>query len=161
MHDDERFMRLAIQQAVLARESGDIPFGAVIVQGGEVLVAAHNREHLDLDVTAHAETNAVREACRSLGRRDLSDCVIYATNEPCLMCGGAIFTACMPRVVYALSRDDLPHAFRPRNIRLAQMAADLRYTPEIVTGVLRDEALALYDGIQDPFRVTPRHITLM
>lgn len=151
-------MRLAIRQAALARQRGDIPFGAVVVQdGGHIVALAHNSEHLEADVTLHAETKAVSLACRALGRRDLSDCTLYSSNEPCLMCSTAIFAACMPRIVYALSRDDLPHAFRPRRIRLAQVAADTPHPPQIIAGVLRDEALPLFDGITIPFHVEPLH----
>jgi tRNA(Arg) A34 adenosine deaminase TadA len=157
---DERFMRLALEQAALARQRGDVPFGAVVVRGGEVVIVAHNSEHFDADVTSHAETKAVSLASRKLGRRDLSDCTLYSSSELCLMCSSVMLTACIPRVVYALSRDDLPHLFRPRRIRLAHLAADTQVPPEIVTGVLRDEALGLFDGITKPFRVDPRFTPL-
>jgi tRNA(Arg) A34 adenosine deaminase TadA len=158
---DERFMRMAIRQATVARQLGDVPFGAVIARGDELIVATHNSEHLETDVTLHAETKAVSFACRALGRRDLSDCVLYSTNEPCLMCATAVFSACMPRVVYALSRDDLPHVFRPRNIRLAQIVHDTQHAPEIVSGLLREEALSLFDDINTPFRVRPGYVQLV
>lgn len=151
-------MRIAISQAAKARQLGDVPFGAVITRGREVIVVAHNSEHLDTDVTLHAETMAVSRACRALGRRDLSDCVLYSTIEPCVMCASAVFSAFIPRVVYALSRDDFPRVFRPRQIRLAQLVEDTQHTPEVITGVLRDEAFGLFDDIQAPFRVRP-HFT--
>jgi tRNA(Arg) A34 adenosine deaminase TadA len=154
-------MRMAIHQATLARQLGDVPFGAVVARGNNLVVATHNSEHLETDVTLHAETKAVSLACRTLKRRDLSDCVLYSTNEPCLMCATAVFSACMPKVVYALSRDDLPHVFRPRNIRLAQIARDTQHAPEIVSGVLREEALGLFDKIKTPFRVRPRFVQLV
>jgi tRNA(Arg) A34 adenosine deaminase TadA len=152
---DEKFIRIALEQAALARGNGDVPFGAVVVRDGQVVIATPNRELIDIDITAHAETKAISLASRILGRRDLSDCTLYASNEPCLMCGTAVLYSCIPRVVYALSRDDLPHLFRPRAIRFEQLAADTTRPPEIVTGVLRDEALSLYDGISEPFRPIP------
>jgi tRNA(adenine34) deaminase len=152
---DEQFMRLALEQAALARQNGDMPFGAVVVRGAEVVVAIPNSEHFDIDVTSHAETKAISLACRALGRRDLSDCTLYSSNELCQMCAGAAFIACIPRIVYALSRDDLPHLFRPRSIRLEHLAADSQHGPEIVAGILRAEALPLFDGITAPFRVEP------
>jgi tRNA(adenine34) deaminase len=152
---DEQFIRIALEQAALARKHGDVPFGAVVVRDGQAVIAQPNREHLDIDITAHAETKAISLASRILGRRDLSDCTLYASNEPCLMCGTAVLYSCIPRVVYALSRDDLPHLFRPRAIRFEQLARDTTRPPEIVTGILRDEALKLYDGITDPFRPIP------
>ncbi len=154
--DHEPFLQLALDQAALARRQGDVPFGAVVVQdGGRIIAITHNSEHLETDVTLHAETKAVSLACRTLGRRDLSDSTLYCSSEPCLMCATAIFSACIPRIVYALSRDDLPHAFRPRRIRLAQVAADTPHPPEIIVGLLRDQALGLFDGITMPFRVEP------
>lgn len=149
-------MRFAIHQAHLARQLGDVPFGAVVVYEGEVIAAAHNSEHLDADITSHAETKAISAACHALGRRDLSACTLYASNEPCLMCATAAFYACMPRIVYALSRDDLPGVFRPRKIRLAELARDNSHPPEIIAGVCRAEALELYTDIKAPFRVIPK-----
>jgi tRNA(adenine34) deaminase len=157
IHQDEQFMRLALQQAYTGRSHGDMPFGAVIVRAGEVVLATPNREIIDTDVTAHAETKAISLANRVLGRRDLSDCTLYSTNEPCLMCSAAVLIACMHRVVYALSRDDLPHLFRPRAIRFAQLVADSTHQPILTAGVLREEALHLYDGITEPFRPVPEH----
>jgi tRNA(adenine34) deaminase len=154
---DEHFMRLALEQAALAKHHGDMPFGAVIVRDGQVVVATPNREIIDIDVTAHAETKAISLASRVLGRRDLSDCTLYSSNEPCLMCAAAVLNACMPRVVYALSRDDLPHLFRPRAIRLEQLRADATHQPAIVPGVLRAEALKLYDDVSEPFRAVPKY----
>ncbi|MDB5178173.1 MAG: tRNA-specific adenosine deaminase [Patescibacteria group bacterium] len=150
-------MRLALEQARLAREHGDLPFGAVIVREGTVLVSAENSEGQLADVTAHAETIAVSAACRMLERRDLSDCIIYSSMEPCPMCSAAIFFSNIPRIVYALSRDDLPHIFRQRKVRIAQLAQDWDYRPEVVGGVLRQEAKTAFDGIQLPLRVVPRY----
>ncbi len=154
---DTKFMRLALEQAALARSHGDMPFGAVIVRAGQVVVATLNREIIDIDVTAHAETKAISLASRVLARRDLSDCTLYASNEPCLMCAAAVLNACMPRVVYALSRDDLPHLFRPRAIRFEQLVHDALHPPVITSGVLRDEALKFYQDVTEPFRATPRY----
>lgn len=157
---DERHIRLALEQALLARESGDLPFGSVIVRQGEVLVSAQNGESLMADVTAHAEMLAVSEACRTLGRRDLSDCTIYSSTEPCPMCSAAIFQSNIPRVVFALYRDDLPHIFRRRKIRIAQLAEDWDYQPTVVGGILREEAQPAFDNIQLPLRVVPKYHTV-
>lgn len=156
----ERFIRLAIRQAQLARQLGDVPFGAVVVYRGEVIAAAHNSEHLETDITCHAETKAMSAACHALGRRDLSGCTLYSSNEPCLMCATAAFYACIPRIVYAVSRDDLPQMFRPRKIRLAELARDTPRPPEIIAGVCRAEALELYANIAAPFRVVPQFSSL-
>jgi len=159
-NQDQRFMRIAIGQAALARQHGDVPFGAVITRGNDVIAVAYNSEHMDTDVTLHAETKAISRACRALGRRDLSDCFLYSSNELCLMCATAAFSACISRIVYALSRDDLPALFRPRKIRIAEVALDTQHAPEIVSGVLRDEAMLVYEGMTIPFRVRPKYTAL-
>ena len=152
---DTAFMRLAIVQARHAHDEGDVPFGAVIVQGLRVVAAVGNSEHTDQDVTKHAEVKAVSLASQVLGRRDLSDCTLYATTEPCPMCAGAMFHACIERVVYGMSRDDLPDLFRSRNIRLKDLATDWHYKPVIIEGVLRDEAVKTFLAYKKPFRVQP------
>jgi tRNA(adenine34) deaminase len=153
---DEQFMRLAIDQAELAKLNGEFPFGAVITWRGRVLVMGENREARDADVTGHAEIVAVSEACRKLGRRDLSDCVLYSSCEPCPMCSAAIFQSNIPRVVFGIYREDLPHIFRRRKIRIAQLADDWDYRPEITGGVLREEAVAAFDGVKTSPRVVPQ-----
>lgn len=84
------FMQTAIEQAKKALAFNDVPVGAVVVKDGAVIAAAYNRREADRDSTAHAEVLAIREACRQLGRWNLSDCDLYVTLEPCVMCSGAI-----------------------------------------------------------------------
>ena len=101
------FMREAVaaaQEGVSRRDGG--PFGAVIVRNGQVIVRACNRVIRALDPTAHAEVNAIREACRILGRFHLEDCDLYTSCEPCPMCLGAIFWTRLRTVYYAATRDD-------------------------------------------------------
>ena len=105
-HDhDHEHLRQAID---LAREALDDdvggPFGAVVVQGGEVVGRGRNRVLADHDPTAHAEVLAVRDACRHLGTHDLSGCTVYASSEPCPMCLGALFWARVSRIVFAVDR---------------------------------------------------------
>jgi guanine deaminase len=154
---NEDHMRLALKQAEVSRTRGEFPFGAVLVHEGEVLVAAENGEHRKADVTAHAEMMAISEACWKLGRRDLSDCIIYSSAEPCPMCSAAIFQSNIARVAFGLYRDDLPHLFRRRKIRIAQLAKDWDYRPEVVGGILREQAIKAFDGIEKPWRVAGAH----
>jgi tRNA(Arg) A34 adenosine deaminase TadA len=156
---DEQFMRLALDQAELAKIHGDLPFGAIITWHDKVLVMSENGESQNADVTAHAEIVAVSEACRKLGRRDLSDCAIYSSCEPCPMCSAAIFQSNIPRVVFALYRDDLPHIFRRRKIRIAQLAQDWDYRPELTGGLLREQAKPPFEGLKLPLRVVPQFHT--
>jgi tRNA(adenine34) deaminase len=154
---DKIYMAVAIEQAIIAKKLGDVPFGAVIVQHSKIIVQSSNSEHLEHDVTKHAEIKAVSEASRILGRRDLSDCTIYSTVEPCPMCAGAIFHACVSRVVFAMSRDDLPSLFRTRKIRLWDLASDWHYKPEVIGGVLSQEAIRIFLEYKQPFRVIPKN----
>ena len=94
----------AAEHGVSRRDGG--PFGAVVVREGRVVSRAWNRVILENDPTAHAEVNAIREACRLLGRFHLEDCELYTSCEPCPMCLGAIYWAGLPIVYYAATRDD-------------------------------------------------------
>ena len=146
-------MREALAQGLFSKRSGDVPFGAVIVRRGVIVAAAGNSEHTDHDVTKHAEVKVISEASRILGTRDLSDCTLYSTVEPCTMCSGATFYACIKRLVFGMSRDDLPHLFRPRAVRVHNIAQDCNYTPEVISGVLRDEAVNAFLDYRSPFRL--------
>jgi tRNA(Arg) A34 adenosine deaminase TadA len=152
---DENYMQSAIALAVASKEKGDVPFGAVIVCGDKIIAYGMNAEHTNQDVTCHAEMNAISAASKHLGRRDLSDCTMYSSSEPCPMCASAIFHSCIKRIVYAMSRDDLPHLFRVRNIRLKDLALDWHYTPEVVGGVLKQPAIEVFKEYNRAFRVTP------
>ena len=88
---DRELMRLSICLANESVANGGGPFGAVVAKDGQVVAASANSVVNDNDPTAHAEVNAIREACRRLGTIDLSGCTIYATREPCPMCLGAIY----------------------------------------------------------------------
>ena len=148
MNGDEQFMELAIEEAVAAKESGEWPFGAVIVLNGKVVSRNRCREAAEKTVLAHAELHAVNDACKALGRNNLSDCVIYCSNEPCLMCAAAIFQAKIPRVVIGASRTDLPHLLRDRQFGIEHLAEDSGFNPEIVRGVLKEKVVALFADIK-------------
>jgi tRNA(adenine34) deaminase len=94
------YMAAALAEADRAAAAGDVPVGAVVVRGGEILAAAHNRRALDADPTAHAEMLAIRAAARRVGDWRLSGCTLVVTLEPCCMCAGAMVLARLDRVVY-------------------------------------------------------------
>src|SRR5438128_1037783 len=96
---DERFMDQAIKLAKSAKSSGNFPFGAVIVKGGEVISSGQCQEVTEHNVTKHAELIAVSRACSKLKTVDLSGCTLYASGEPCNMCASAAFQADIARVV--------------------------------------------------------------
>jgi guanine deaminase len=103
----ESFMREAIQLSVEAVRTGKGgPFGCVIVRGGKVVARGNNKVTSTCDPTAHAEVVAIREACKSLGAFQLTDCVLYTSCEPCPMCLSAIYWARIPKVLYGNTRPD-------------------------------------------------------
>ncbi|KAK7258730.1 hypothetical protein RIF29_24312 [Crotalaria pallida] len=98
---DDEFLRKAVEEAYKGVECGDgLPFGAVIVRNGEVVVSCHNMMLRNKDATAHAEVTAIREACQTLDQIYLPDCEMYASCEPCPMCLGAIRFSRIKRLVY-------------------------------------------------------------
>ena len=96
----EEWMREALLQARLALDAGEVPVGAAVVCGGEVIALAHNEREAAQDPTAHAEVLALRGAAKRLGRRRLSGCALYVTLEPCPMCAGAAALAGVDGVVF-------------------------------------------------------------
>lgn len=96
---DERFMRMALDEARMAESEGEIPIGAVIVSKGRVIGRGHNLTEALTDVTAHAEMQAITAAAQFLGGKYLKDCTIYVTVEPCLMCAGALGWSQISRIV--------------------------------------------------------------
>ena len=103
---DKSFMREAIRLADESVRNGGGPFGAVIVRDGEIIAGSSNSVTIDMDPTAHAEVNTIRQACRKLNTFDLSDCVIYTSCEPCPMCLGAIYWAHLRCVYYGNTKAD-------------------------------------------------------
>lgn len=111
MESLERFLKEAIELARANVESGKGgPFAALIVRNGEVIAAAANSVTSTNDPTAHAEVNAIREACRRLGTFQLDDCEIYSSCEPCPMCLGAIYWARLRKVYYAATKEEASEA---------------------------------------------------
>lgn len=132
---DEQYMKQALQEAHKAFSEGEVPIGAVIVCRGQVIARGHNlTEHLH-DVTAHAEMQAITAATEYLGGKYLTDCTLYVTVEPCIMCAGALGWSQIPRVVYGAA--DEKRGFR----RFAPQALHPRC--EVVSGVLEDECATL------------------
>ena len=137
--DDEKFMREALALALAAADEGEVPVGCVVVRGEEIVGRGRNRRESAKSALAHAEIEAIAEACRNLGGWRLWQCTLYVTLEPCPMCAGAIINARLPRVVYG--------AKEPTN-GCCGSAVDLfmlpcSQKPEIVPGVLEEECSAM------------------
>ena len=118
--DDEKYMRLALQEAEEALRCDEIPVGCVIVSEGRILGRGHNLTETLQDVTAHAEMQAITAAAGMLGGKYLQGCTLYVTVEPCVMCAGAIGWAQISRVVYGAPDDKrgfrsfAPNALHPK-----------------------------------------------
>jgi tRNA(adenine34) deaminase len=133
---DEHFMRIALREAQRAGEHDDVPIGAVVAHGGELIAAAHNERELRQDPTAHAEIIALREAARVLGSWRVLDAVLYITLEPCAMCAGAIVLARVPRVVFGASD---PKAGACGSVLDVISDPHLNHRPELAGGLLAGE----------------------
>ena len=136
---DLQWMRLAMEEAKLAAQSGEVPVGAVLVQNGALIAKTHNFCMTHAMATAHAEMLAINQACQTLGSWRLSDCTLYVTLEPCPMCAGAIVNARIPRVVFA-AKDPRAGAFGSL-MDLTRYPLESR--PVVEHGLLAEEALTL------------------
>lgn len=133
--DDIRYMKMALAEAEQAYAEGEVPVGAVVVCKGRVIARAHNLTETLTDVTAHAEMQAVTAAANYLGGKYLSECVLYVTVEPCVMCAGALGWAQLGRLVYGAA--DEKRGYR----RYAPQA--LHPKAEVVEGVMAEECAEL------------------
>jgi tRNA(adenine34) deaminase len=138
--EDEHFMRLALREAERASEHGDVPIGAVVVHGGEVIAAGRNERELRQDPTAHAEILALRAAAQALGSWRVLEATLYVTLEPCAMCAGAIVLARVPHVLYGASD---PKAGAAGSVLDVLAEPRLNHRPEVTGGVLGEECGAL------------------
>lgn len=145
MNDDE-YMRMAIEKAREGIAQRQSPFGAVIVLDGAVAAAAHNTVWRDLDPTAHAEINAIRQAANRLARIDLSGAVLFSTCEPCPMCLAAAHWSKIERVVYGASIADAAAAGFSELQVDAKGLAEMGQSPlRVEPGPCREECRALFD----------------
>jgi tRNA(adenine34) deaminase len=99
LSEDERYMKLALKEAMKAYKLGEVPIGAVIVYEGKVIGRGYNRRNTDKTTLAHAEISAIKKASKVIGDWRLEGCTLYVTLEPCQMCAGAIIQARIDRVV--------------------------------------------------------------
>jgi tRNA(adenine34) deaminase len=133
-------MRTALAEAARALEHGDVPVGAVVVHGGEVIGAGHNERERRQDPTAHAEMLALRRAASHLGHWRLLDTVLYVTLEPCAQCAGALVLGRVPRVVYGTAD---PKAGAAGSVLDILGEPRLNHRPAVRGGVLAADCAAL------------------
>ncbi len=152
MQRDETFMRLALDEAKVALEHGDVPVGAVLVRGDEVVAKTHNSRELRRDATAHAELDALRLGAEQLGDWRLAGCELYVTLEPCPMCAGAIVAHRIERLVFG--------AWNPKSGAagsLFNITDDprLNHRVDVVRGVLAVECAEPLSDVFEGLRLTP------
>ena len=135
MADDTFYMKQALQEARQAFDRGEVPVGAVVVCRDRIIARSHNLTETLNDVTAHAEMQAITAAANFLGGKYLTDCTLYVTVEPCVMCAGAIAWAQLGRLVFGASDEKrgyqkyAPNALHPKTV--------------VVQGVLSEESAEL------------------
>lgn len=150
---DIQHLRTAIKAAQRAREHGNHPFGAILVnENDHVLLEAENTVVTDKDCTGHAETNLMRLASKKFAADELEKCTLYTSTEPCAMCAGAIYWGNVGRVVYALSEDDLYEIVGPSADKLTLSSREVfshsqrRVEVEGPADELDEEARAVHTG---------------
>lgn len=142
---NEQYMQLAIEKAREGIEAGQTPFGACIVRGNDVIACAHNGVWQTTDITAHAEIQAIRLACKKLKTVELSGSIIYSTCEPCPMCFSAIHWARIEKIVYGASIVDAQKAgFNELEISNDDMKMFGKSSIEVIGGILEDECRELF-----------------
>lgn len=134
---DHYFMQQAIDQAQLAEQYDEVPIGAVIVYKGELIANGRNQTIGSTDATAHAEIQAIRQASKFLNNHRLTDCTLYVTLEPCLMCFGAIVQSRVSRLVYAASDNRFSVILPLDKLR---DSISTNHWPHITAGVMQEAA---------------------
>ena len=137
--EDLELMGVALELAKEAKDAGEVPVGCVIARNGEIVGRGRNRREADKNALAHAEIEAINDACRNLGGWRLWECTMYVTLEPCPMCAGAIVNARIKRVVFGASDKKCGACGSVCDI----FSMDFNHHPQVETGLLAEESAAL------------------
>ena len=146
---DNTYMREALALAKEAAAEGEVPVGCVIVRGDKIVGRGRNRREMGKNALAHAEIEAIDDACRNLGGWRLWDCTLYVTLEPCAMCAGAILNARIPRVVFGAS-DKKYGAVRSV---CSLFSMEFNHHPQVESGILEEESVALLQSFFQNLRL--------
>ena len=150
--DDIFYMQQALALAREAFDEGEVPVGCVIVRGDEIVGRGRNRREGDKNALAHAEIEAINDACRHLGGWRLWDCTLYVTLEPCPRCAGAIINARLRRVVYGAADAKAGSCGSVCNL----FSMDYNHHPTVETGICEAEASELLTAFFQNLRLTLR-----
>jgi len=145
--NEETWMQVAIDESERALEAGNRPFGAALVTGGSLMLAAGNDQNTTGDCTGHAEMVLIRQAAARLGRGALSGSTVYASGEPCAMCSGALFWAGVRRIVFAASVEDIVRCLGTPALRMRCADVLAGANPEVTVdgGILREAAVRVLE----------------
>ncbi len=154
--DDLQFMDAALALAKEAAAEGEVPVGCVIVRDGKIVGRGRNRRETDKSALAHAEIEAIAEACKTLGGWRLWECTLYVTLEPCPMCAGAIVNARIPRVVYGASDKKCGACGSVCNL----FSMEFNHHPQVEVGIREQECGALltefFQNLRMELRTRPK-----
>ena len=139
--EDLELMQAALELAKEAASEGEVPVGCVIARHGEIVGRGRNRRETGKNALAHAEIEAINDACQTLGGWRLWDCTLYVTLEPCPMCAGAIVNARLQRVVFGASDKKCGACGSVCDI----FSMDFNHHPQVETGLLAEESAALLE----------------
>lgn len=134
---DIEYMKIAYQQAEIAKENDEVPIGAIIVKDHKIISKGYNQKETLNDVTAHAEMIAIKEACKKLKTWHLDGCILYSTLEPCIMCSGAIIQSRIKKVVFGAKGQ------RWHGLTEYLKCHEFNHYPQIIEGVLEEECSSL------------------
>ena len=149
---DAYFMEEALKLAKEAFDDGEVPVGCVIVRKDEIVGRGRNRREKDKSALAHAEIEAIGEACRNLGGWRLWECTLYVTLEPCPMCAGAIINARIPRVIYGASDAKCGAAKSVCSL----FSMEFNHHPRVESGILEEECAQLLREFFQKLRIELR-----
>jgi tRNA(Arg) A34 adenosine deaminase TadA len=142
--DDKQFLQKALMKAKESVAQGGFPAGAIIVKNGEIVGEGISIGNKLNDPTSHGEMAAIREACKKLKTADLSDSVLYASMQPCLMCLGASMWSAIPKIVFACSKEKVSSDYYGGDYQLPAINSELTHPFELVHLVeLEDESLSI------------------
>ena len=143
LYRHERFMKKCIELALIAKGKGESPVGSIIVQNGEIIAEAIEEGKSHKDITYHAEIVAIRQANAFLSTRDLSNCVMYTTHEPCIMCSYVIRHNRIPLIVVGITTGEIGGFSSAYPLLLATAIERWGRPPGIISGILERECAAL------------------
>lgn len=142
---NEKFMEVEITEAKTGKLFGNLPFGAIVVFENEIIGKGHAEDIESGDITRHAELLAIQRASKVLNKDELSKCTIYCTNEPCVMCTGAILNSGILKVIIGVSRGDMPNNFKPKKINFGDLIANSSTNITVERGILKDKIISLFN----------------